>query len=67
MNCKQQLVTEYLTDKLEGDSLLEFLLHLDDCEKCWNEIYEARKAEHLQYYIWVKPRSVRRIPKKAAS
>lgn len=48
--CKRERLVGFLTNQLEIDERLEFLSHLDLCGRCWDEVYNARKAEHPHYY-----------------
>lgn len=42
--CKPLKVRRYLEGKLGEEDLLEFLMHLDTCQICWNLAYRGRKA-----------------------
>ena len=48
--CDKGKLLAFLSNQLELDDQLEFLLHLDRCAACWNELYSATKAEHPHYY-----------------
>lgn len=48
--CDRRLLSEFLTDRLEEEQLLDFLFHLDECPRCWEEVYSATKAAHPHYY-----------------
>ncbi len=48
--CDKEKLRGFLSNQLELDDRLEFLLHLDRCAACWNELYSATKAEHPHYY-----------------
>ena len=49
-NCDRNLLVGFLTNRLEIDERLDFLIHLEACGQCWEEVYKARKAEHPHYY-----------------
>ena len=48
--CPRELLALYLTDKLDVDDKLVFFGHLDHCPECWDEVYNAVKAQHPHYY-----------------
>lgn len=48
--CDKKKLRGFLSDALDLDDQLEFLLHLERCTSCWNELYSAAKAEHPHYY-----------------
>jgi hypothetical protein len=48
--CPRELIAHYLSDKLELDDKLVFFAHLDHCPECWDEVYNAVKAQHPHYY-----------------
>ncbi len=48
--CNRELLVGFLTDRLDIDERLDLLAHVDDCARCWEEIYNARKSEHPHYY-----------------
>ena len=48
--CDRAKLGAFLSDQLELDDRLEFLIHLDRCAACWNELYSVTKAEHPHYY-----------------
>jgi len=60
-NCRRQLIPRYVRSELSGNLLLEFLLHVDECEKCRNAVLEARKAEHPEFYGVVKAKSFKLV------
>jgi hypothetical protein len=49
-NCNRKQLAGFLSDQLEVDERLEFLVHVETCSRCWDEIYNARKSEHPHYY-----------------
>ncbi|HLV00019.1 MAG TPA: zf-HC2 domain-containing protein [Acidobacteriota bacterium] len=48
--CDRRLLSDFLTERLEEEELLDFLFHLDECPRCWEEVYSAKKAAHPHYY-----------------
>lgn len=50
LNCDRRYLAAYLAQRLDEDRRLEFLLHLDECPRCWEAVYAATKAEHPHYY-----------------
>jgi anti-sigma factor RsiW len=48
--CPRKLLAYYLSDKLDVDDQLIFFAHLDTCPECWDEVYNAVKAQHPHYY-----------------
>jgi len=48
--CNRDLLLGYLSEDLELEEQLEFLLHVDSCNRCRREIYDARKAQHPHFY-----------------
>ena len=48
--CDKKLVGSFIADQLEDDDRLDFLFHLDECPDCWDEIYNATKANHPHFY-----------------
>lgn len=50
LNCDRRRLGAFLDKRLDEDRRLEFLLHLDDCPRCWEAVYAASKAEHPHYY-----------------
>ncbi len=65
--CNRELLVGFLTDRLEIDDRLDLLAHLDDCVRCWEEIYNARKSEHPHFYkngnrqVRINERELKRI------
>ncbi len=49
-NCNRPLLAGFLTNQLDIDERLELFAHLETCTRCWEEVYNARKAEHPHYY-----------------
>ena len=49
-NCNRKQLVGFLSNQLEVDERLDFLAHVEECTRCWEEIYNARKAEHPHYY-----------------
>lgn len=49
-DCRRKLIPLYICGELTGNLLLEFLLHVDECQKCRNAVLVARKAEHPEFY-----------------
>ena len=48
--CPRELLAHYLSDTLDLDDKLVFFGHLDHCPECWDEVYNAVKAQHPHYY-----------------
>lgn len=48
--CDREVLVKFLSKKLEDDEQLDFLFHLDACPSCWEEVYNAEKETHPQYY-----------------
>lgn len=48
--CDRQALVGFITNQLDIDERLSFLLHVDGCSRCWDEIYNLRKAEHPHFY-----------------
>jgi hypothetical protein len=48
--CNRDLLLGYLSEDLDLEEQLEFLLHVDSCNRCRREIYDARKAQHPHFY-----------------
>ena len=71
--CDRKRISGFLNNTLNLDDKLEFLLHLDRCATCWNQIYVATKARYQQDTNVVQPnlgrqgqiraRAVRRKPR----
>jgi hypothetical protein len=49
-SCDRTVLAAFLKDELPEDDRLDFLFHLDTCTRCWEEIYNATKAEHPHFY-----------------
>ena len=49
-SCDRETLIGFLTNRINIDERLDFLVHLESCTRCWEEIYNARKAEHPHYY-----------------
>ncbi len=49
-NCDRGLLARFLSDKLDVDEKLSFFSHLEDCPECWDEVYNAVRAQHPHYY-----------------
>ena len=49
-NCKRELLLGFLRGELDVDDCLEFLEHVEDCTRCWGEVYNAEKSKHPHYY-----------------
>ena len=43
-------LARFLANQLNLDSKLKFLLHLDHCMRCWEQVYQATKAQHRHCY-----------------
>jgi phosphosulfolactate phosphohydrolase-like enzyme len=50
VSCNRQLLRGYLANQLELEDQLEFLFHVDGCAHCWDEVYNATKAQHPHFY-----------------
>ena len=48
--CNRDLILGYLSEDLDLEEQLDFLLHVDSCDRCRREIYDARKAQHPHFY-----------------
>jgi len=60
-DCRRQLIPRYVSSELNGNLLLEFLLHVDECEKCRNAVLAARKAQHPEFYSAVTAKSFKLV------
>ncbi len=49
-NCDRGLLARFLSDELDVDEKLSFFSHLEDCPECWDEVYNAVRAQHPHYY-----------------
>ncbi len=49
-SCRRELLSGYLENRLELEDQLDFLSHVDECPRCWEEVYNATKAQHPHYY-----------------
>jgi len=54
--CDRRLLAGYISDTLNDEARLDFLLHVDSCPSCWNEVYLATKSQHPHYYKGGKQR-----------
>lgn len=59
--CDRTRISGYLAGTLEIDDKLEFLMHLDNCASCWNQIYVATKARYQQDSSAVQPKRGPRV------
>ena len=59
MNCNRAHMKLYISNELEGDDLLDFLLHVDVCSDCQNAVFLARQQQDARYYKKAKPSSSR--------
>lgn len=51
MNCSLNLIRQYLNGGIDDDEeRLDFLLHLDDCSKCRDLVFQARRALNSRSY-----------------
>jgi hypothetical protein len=48
--CNQNDVLDYIADTMELEEKLEFLLHVDSCNRCRYEIHQLIKAQHPHFY-----------------
>jgi hypothetical protein len=64
-SCCRQLIYHYIRDELDGDLLLEFLLHVEGCPKCRTAVFYARKAQHPEFYGTVRSDSLTVVKKSA--
>ena len=48
--CNRQALVRFLNEQLEEDDILDFFYHLDDCPTCWEEVYNAEKGKHPEFY-----------------
>ncbi len=75
--CDRKRISGFLDNTLNLDDKLEFLMHLDTCAACWNQIYVATKARYQQTTNVIQPklgrrgqvrtRAVRRKPRAKAA
>jgi len=53
-SCDRQLtrgyLADYLADRLTLDAKLDFLIHVENCAGCWEEVFTAAKARDAHYY-----------------
>jgi hypothetical protein len=54
--CDRRRIAGFLENTLSLDDKLEFLMHLDTCAACWNQIYVATKAQYQQSTNVVQPK-----------
>jgi len=59
--CNRDLLLGYLSEDLELEEQLEFLLHVDSCNRCRREIYDARKAQHPHFYKALTRKGKKRV------
>jgi len=59
--CNRDLLLGYLAEDLELEEQLEFLLHVDSCNRCRREIYDARKAQHPHFYKALTRKGKKRV------
>jgi hypothetical protein len=51
LNCNEHQLEKFLNGGIRHtDSRLRFLLHLDECPRCWNAVFQATRAEHPHWY-----------------
>ena len=48
--CDRVSLGRFLRRELDEDDRLDFLFHLDNCSDCWQEVYNAEKATHPEFY-----------------
>jgi hypothetical protein len=48
--CNRKLLSDFIRNNLEEEDRLDFLLHLDECPNCWEQVYSATKAQHPHFY-----------------
>lgn len=48
--CKRERLLGFLSGALDVDECLEFMEHLENCPRCWEEVYNAEKNKHPHYY-----------------
>ncbi|MDE2927778.1 MAG: zf-HC2 domain-containing protein [Acidobacteriota bacterium] len=63
--CDRKRISGFLGNTLNLDDKLEFLLHLDTCSSCWNQIYAATKARYQQDTNVVQPKLKHQAPIRA--
>lgn len=49
-NCDRRRLAGYLSGQLDLDDRLAFLLHVEDCGRCWETVYHNVKAQHPHFY-----------------
>ncbi len=53
-SCDRQLtrgyLEDYLGDRLTIDAKLDFLIHVENCRDCWEEVFTASKARDAHFY-----------------
>lgn len=63
--CDRKRISGFLGNTLNLDDKLEFLMHLDTCSSCWNQIYAATKARYQQDTNVVQPKLEHQAPIRA--
>jgi hypothetical protein len=63
-DCRRKLIPQYVRGELTGNLFLEFLLHVDECQKCRNAVLAARKAEHPEFYGATTANSLKLVNEK---
>jgi hypothetical protein len=56
-HCDRERITRYIQNELSGDSLLDFLLHVDGCRTCELTVFEERQKQDARYYRKAKTQS----------
>lgn len=65
--CDRKRIAGFLQGTLGLDDKLEFLMHLDTCASCWNQIYAAMKSQAQESCVVVHPNSRRQERIRARS
>lgn len=48
--CSRRTLAAFNEGQLDADTKLEFLMHLDNCQRCWDEVYNLRKTKNAKFY-----------------
>lgn len=66
--CSPKILTAFAESRLDADTKLEFLMHLDNCQRCWDEVYNLRKTKNAKFYKKPSaPRMVAEVEPEEAS
>lgn len=48
--CSRRKLIAFAEGRMELDEKLDILYHLDNCQKCWDDLYLVRKSKNGQLY-----------------